>query len=52
MRLPQVKEKSVIGVLVYCLFAFVHLSTLSPSYSAIEFAEYFIDNIIKLHEFP
>lgn len=49
--LPIIRGKSVIIVVVDRLSKFVHLGALPSTYTSTSVAEYFINNIIKLHGF-
>lgn len=51
-RLPKVKGKSVLMVVVDQLSKFCHLMALSPDYTVTSVAQAFIQSIVKLHGIP
>lgn len=50
--LPKVKGHSVIITVVVCLSKFYHLGSLPLLYNTISVAEFFIQNMVKIHGFP
>jgi hypothetical protein len=52
VSLPKSSNKSVIMVVVYHLSKYVHLYYLQHLFTASTMAQFFMDNIFKLHAMP
>lgn len=50
--LPKVRGHSVIVTVVDLLSKFCHLESLPSSYNVVSVAEFYIQNVVKIHGFP